>query len=477
MCWLAVLCAGHTTLGQVAPGPAPGGAEDPIPKLLRELKETEPYQRSDKRAQLVKIGPAAVEPLADVLKAFRQEQDANFITHCALALGEIQAVDRAQRRAATDALMVALRAPSSQVQYGAAVALQGLWSEDAASDMEALRVVNAALAASLLEAQPSPSAYGPGLALLRINSPGNSSSVTLTSLTPEELRDEAEAWVADHPDLLPPLADQPWELLLAKVRRDTDPEGRQQAKAILVREKPLAAVDTLARYLKSGKLSTQLWADMADVLTGITGRQFPRTPPAENPGALVDQWMKDQEEYLKGQKGDAYRRYSWQRFERAVARANEDPTQENLQQVERLRTILLHQLDAPADFPQGASVMATGLIEKMLAAKAVFAQALKDLQQATASEQQIVYIGKMQQVTDGEGGKAISRQFLDAVVACTRKQERPLILASLARLLTTITGVPLLFGQDVTAKDVNNIIDQWLEKVRQSEKAEAAGVK
>jgi hypothetical protein len=381
-------------------------------------------------------------------------------------------MDRAQRRAATDGLIGTLRSPSALVQYSTAIALQNLWSEDATSDVEALRAVNAVLAAALFEGPPSQGAYGPGLALLKIN---GEVVATLTSLTPEELVDKVESWVTSHPDLLPPLADQPWGLLLAAVKKNADAARRQEAKTILVREKPLAAVDAIARYLRGGERSTQPWADMADLLTGITGLAFPRTPPAEDLGGVVDKWMKEWDEHLKGQKGDTYRRYSWQRFERGVARANEDPTPENWQAADRLRTILLHELDGPEDIPKDASPPAKGLIEKMLTGKASFAEALKNLQEGAASEQQIVFIGKMEQVADSEGGKAIGRQFLDQVVAYTRKQDRAQIRASLARLLTTVTSVPLLFRPDATPKEVSTLIDQWLEKVRQGEQEVAAG--
>ncbi len=461
------LCVGGATLGQEAVEPA-------VREALLELKRAKPYKRSGQVERIVEFGKAAVPGLVGELRAFQQQADTSYVANCILALGELKGLGTADRKTAMGVLIPALHAQFPQIRYAAALALKQIWTAGEGRDLEALRAVNAALAGSLFDMSVSSESYGPGLALFEINNvdrvtpKAGGPAIRPASLTPEELRDQVESWVAENPDLLPPLDQQPWQLLLATVGRNPDPAARQEARGILVRKRPLLAVDTIARYLRSGTLDAALWRDLADVLAGITGQEFPRTLPPE-PGVVVSRWMQEWEEHLKGRRDEAHRRYSWQRFERAVALARNEPTGARFEEVRHLREILLHQFDALADMPEDASPRARELIEGMLGAKANCVEAVKGLQGDPSDHQKRVYIGRMEQVADSEGGKAIARQFLGELVALARKEESQQILNQVARLLTSITDVPLQLPAELTPAARGKVIEDWLGMVRQYE--------
>jgi len=450
----------------------PEGGADAVEQALSDLKATEPYRRSDKRRELVKLGVAAVPRLVGEVNRFRQETDHNYIANCALALGEIAGVGGPERRAATAALIPALRAPSAEIRYAAAVGLGGLWDGAGQQDVETLRAVNAALVAALFEASVDAEVYGPGPALFEINDIGvpDSGGVSRpTSLAPTELRDQVAAWAATHPEALPPLEQQPWQLLVARITRSADPAVRAEARALLVRVKPLEAVEMLLRYLGSDELAGPLWSELGDILTELTGVEFPPQGSGGERRAAVELWTQRWDEQLKTRRDEAHRAYSWERFERAVARASSAPGVEALERVEQLREILICQFDSLESVPEDASPSARELVEEVLSAKQQFIEALAGLEQASTYGQKLTYVKKLEEVAEGEGGNTIVRQFLDKLTAIMRVEDSDQILNRLARLLTPATGVPLLFDSQFTLRERNNAIDMWLQMVREYE--------
>jgi len=414
--------------------------------------------------------------LAEQVAAFRQETDSNYVANCALALSELTGLSTEDRSSASQALIAALEAPSVQVRYAAATALKELWKKGAAAgERETIRKVNAALVAALFEATTPAEVYGPGLALFEINGIRLSAASTgmqrPASLSPQELKETVARWASDNPQLLPPMEEQPWPLLLATVRLAGTGAARAQARRLLIRRRPLNAVDALIRYLAAPGLSEAMWKELGDILSEISGVPFPPAAATTDREALVALWMKQWDEHLKTQKDEAHRLYSWQRFERAVAASSIEPTDEMLTRLRQLRQIIIWQFDGPDKIPQDASPTAKEMVSEVLQAKARFLAALSGLKQATEHGQKLGYVKKLQEVAQGPDGKIIVRQSLGEFVGILRAEERLQVLNTLAALLTKATGVPLQFPPGQSAEERRNMVDEWLKKVQQYEAA------
>ena len=457
-------------LAPAAHSQAAGGEEGPSPEdLVEDLREADSFARGPILQQITELGEPAVSALTEVVSTWRQAADVDFVAGCILALGEIGA----PARGATDALLEGLTAPSARVRYASAKALGGIWAGGDNGE-ERVKGLNAALlSATYADAYEGrgAEAYAPLMALIRINGIpiDQGGAATLSSVPLAGLRSQVGGYMARNSEILPAFEDQPWELLMAVLLRRPRSKMGRQAKQILVRRKPLVAIESITRTLRRGKVKpgTPRWAELADVLTGISGVRIERDPDGKAAEVVAD-WTDRWLEALQGRSAENYRTYSLHRLERIIDRAKVDPRPEVLEAVETMKSVLLHQLNSPQQLPENISPEVRDLLEHPLGLKQEFAEAVKFFRDNQQAHRRLQSVKKMQRVVDRPEGTRVARQFLDQLVEFSRKEERRQLLVSLARLLRNITGVPIVFGEQ-SREERSRTIDKWLEKVRQQE--------
>lgn len=459
----------HSARGQEA-------EEQPsVRELMEQLAQADSYRRGALIDRMVERGENAVPELTDVVENWRAQPDIGYVTACMLALARMGEA----ARPATDALKEALNAPSSQIRYAAARALGNAWSGSGEAT-DQVRQLNAALLANTYSAaftRRGAEAYGPVLALIQINriSIDKGGKPTVTSVPLQALRQQVGRWMARNPDALPAVEDQPWELLFARLLRQPRSDAGQNAKDLLIRRKALEAIRAITRTLGSDRVrvGTTRWQELADLLTGISGVEMPRDSDMAG-YELVADWSDRWLEALQGRAGEKYRAYSIERFERAISEAKDDPRPEVLNQVEQIKTVLLHQLKSPDQLPENISPEARDLLEKPLAIKGQFATAVKAFAEDEQAHRRLQSVKRMQRLVSENEGPRVARQFLDQLVDFSRKEERRQILVALARLLRNSTGVPIVFGE-LSRDERNQRLDAWVEQVnRQLENREKA---
>jgi hypothetical protein len=449
---------------------AAGREDGPSPEdLVEDLREADSFARGPLLQQITERGEPAVSALTEVVNTWRQAGDVNFVTGCMLVLGEIGE----PARGATDALMEGLTASSARIRYASARALGGIWA-GADNGEERVKNINAALlSATYADAYEGrgAEAYAPIMALIRINDIpiDQGGAATLSSVPLASLRSQVGRYMSQNSEALPAFEDQPWELLMAALLRRPRSQMGRQAKQTLVRRKPLAAIESITRTLRRGRVKpgSNRWAELADVLTGISGVKIERDPEGVAAEVVTD-WTNRWLEALRGRTAEQYRTYSLHRLERIIGRAKVDPSPEVLNAVETMKSVLLHQLESPQQLPENISPEVRDLLEHPLELKQEFAEAVTFFRKNQQAHRRLQSAKKMQRVVDRPEGKRVARQFLEQLVQFARQEERRQILVSLARLLRNITGVPIVFGEQ-SREERSRTIDKWLEKVRQQE--------
>ena len=489
---MATLCLGLAAAARGANGAGDATETSAVPKLLDDLKRTEPYERSSKLDRILKQvekDPELIPTLMKDVAAHRSEPDISYTALCIMALGQLEAT------AATYVLTDVLESRSALCRYAAAVALGDIWQEADESSTDLPRV-NAALMAAMCAAryagEPA-GLYGPGLALGRINGIGEDpskrvsaveASGALQKLSPGDLRKVISLWAARHPQLLPELEDQPWELQLDQVVISrTSAQGRK-AKGLLVRNKPLGAVETVTSYLRRDEeeVPEELWRELGAVLTGITGVAFPGENPTAARNVQVDLWLEQWTDGLKGHKEEPYRRYAFRAFEKLIQELRTYPGPQTAEYVELFKNALLFMLDSPADIPVDASRGAKSLLEVPLSLKRDFQEEIAALNEADTFPAKQQHIAAMKEALDEPVSllvgtqwvldreamalkKEVANQFVGALAAFARKERNVEVLKPLSRLMASISGVPCRLTQS-TDEDRNRAIDKWLESLQ-----------
>ena len=463
LCILALVAmwAGRISWAQVPPV---GEIDPEVQEALEKLKATEPYKRNEVVKEIVKLGPRAVPGLVAAVDTFRQETDTHYVASCIRALGRISGLAAPQRLAATEALIPAMQAPHPQIPYAAATALGSIWSAGGTDQIDTLREVNATLAAAVLERPPDARTYAPALALIEINGIETPTIRKPSSLPTAVLSEVCQAWVARSPQLLPPLREQPWPLLLARLAKGESAAAQQEGKEALVLVKPLPVVDRILEMLRDETTSPPLWGELADVIGAVSGVTYPKGTGPEDWAAVADNWMAKWDQALKGRKDDAHRLYSWQRLEGAIDRARGDTSPGTAERLAALRSVLIHQLDSPEDMPADSAPRTREMLEKPLVAKQGILGALADLRAAVRPDEKMVAIDRIRDLADTDELKAITLLHLDALVAAAREEDRRdrEVLDAYAGLLTALTGVPLNLRQGDELKR-REAIDAWLK--------------
>ncbi|MHC4789143.1 MAG: hypothetical protein ACYS8K_08095, partial [Planctomycetota bacterium] len=149
-------------LSRVALGQGTASPEE-VRAALNALRAAPSDEVVQKRAAVVQMGELAIEPLVEAVQQRQGIADDIFVGQCIIALGELKA------REATQALIDALESNDLQIAYLAASALGTIWEGKGATD-EGARQVNGALLALMHSDVPPATFYGPGLALIKVNS-------------------------------------------------------------------------------------------------------------------------------------------------------------------------------------------------------------------------------------------------------------------------------------------------------------------
>ena len=436
--------------------------------LLNRMREADPAETGDIIARVAELGEGAVPALSETVAEWKEIDDTGFVVSCLLALSQIGPA----AQPATETIADTLNSSHPGIQYAASRALRSIW-DDAEPDDEDLRSINASLLASLYRSN-GPRLYGPALALIQINrisvDMGDYTGTDPSSLPPRELRGQLERWAADNPNRFPPVAEQPWELLLARLLRQPGSATSQRAKTVLIERQSLVAVDPLLRVLPRASDQPERWAALAELLSEITGVSL-NTDAPENQQAATDRvqdWRNRWSQALKERKDSKHRAYTWQRLETMLAEMQREPTEELRRQIHRLHAVILQQFDSPENIPPTATEMARQYVRGPLAMKQRFAEALQSFREAEQTEQKLSNIKKMRDLIATQRGREVGRQFLPQLLVPARNEQSPRVLEPLGRLLTTLTEVPIHFGQPTMEKR-KQAIEQWLLDVQQRE--------
>ncbi|MFW6044886.1 MAG: HEAT repeat domain-containing protein [Planctomycetota bacterium] len=455
------------SLSVIFPGAAVSQEEDAekASDLVEQLKEADSYQRGRIINEISESGDEAVPPLLEVVQSWRGRTDNQFVSGCMLALGRIGG----PAREATDHLLEALTATDARLRYSAAKALGEIWKGEGGG--EDVREVNAALLAcfySIAYEDRGVEAYAPAFSLIVINEIdvdlGGAASVASVPL--QGLRNQVGRWAAKKPNSLPPFEEQPWELLFTYILNRPGSEAAQEAQEVLNRRKPLMAVDAIIRTLAGGriKVGSERWQQLARVVTGISGVSMPEDSE-ENPASVVEDWSARWLDDLRDRTGEKHREYTLNKFERTIKEAGANPTEEALDEIEKMKSVLLVQLEGPDDLPEDLSPEAHQMLQKPMKIKHQLAQAVQKFSENEEAHRRLQTVKRMQRIVDRREGTRVGRQFLDELVEFAREERRRHVLADLSDLLRDIGGMPVvLTEQDQDEK--NKRLEEWLEQVR-----------
>lgn len=452
---LSLTCT--TALGQAGGGARPQTAGD----LLRDIKEAANFERGDQRQRLVEAieqaeGDTAGQMLQEVIAEVQnrhQTDDANFVGHCIIALGE------AGTRAATDTLLDALQDQNLQTAYQAAVALGRIWEGDRLTSPEAVQV-NVALLARFYSPLPDLFIYGPGVAICRINNIMDVERVG--QRTPQQLRSDVDAWLVNNTAGLPSTNNWPWQLLLRRAIVTDDAAERQTAVQSLLEKRALGPVGPILDVLAREEAPEQLRSSLADLLGQVTGVPYPPAGQSENSAQqAVARWRQMWFERLKTQTDEKYIDYAWTELENALRRYEQQPSDEAAQRVTNLRSVVVYQLPGPGAIPQQASPEARELMTEPLRSKRTIATALEVLEDGESTDfAKANALEDIEREVARDHGPVVGEQFLQPLARVAATETNTMFTSRLGNILWAVSGVPLQLDAP-SAETRANRLREW----------------
>jgi len=436
-----------------------GITAESVRRAMEALEKAPRYERTEKRGELVEAGQVAITPLGDVVKGHGEAEDANYVGHCILALGELKA------REATDVLIDALGSSNMQLAYWSANALGQIWEGLGASEPQA-RQVNAALLAVLYSDMPDTFAYGPGLALIKINNIG---ATRPESMGPEELRSVVDAWLASNMGSLPPADQQPWQLNLRAVLTSQDDATRQNALQALRQKRELGPVKPMLEVLgdeQSG--SAPVRQALGQLLGELTGVPFPpvvQDSPADA-ASQVQAWRMQWFVELTKHTEPKYVAYCWRQLENSVREYAADPGETTARPIAYYRAALLHQVPDAEAIPATASPKAKELLTDPLETKKKIVDAVTGLEGNPAAYEKKPLLDVIEEeLRDEEKTKYardVAAMFLPRLARLAREERNADVADTYGDLLSMISRIPP--GLDHPQLDVRQArLDQWLQ--------------
>ena len=415
-----------------------------VDDALSNLMNTAPADRMSAREAVEEFGNQAVQPLIDEVQAYEPDGDANYVANCAIALGNLGDT------AATNALLDAMDYEDKQVAYQAARALGKIYSQGDAE--ERVTEVNGALAAVVYRHYPQPMALGAGIALAQVN--GLTQRPTAASLE-EDLYPAITQWMADNPDQLPPVDDQPWPLLLQTFVDGQQSDRRSRAREVLAGTQPLEATDVIRDILRGRRsdISDERWTELAELLGDITGVKVPQDGSRQE---RLDAWMAAWKRELKTRTGGRFRDYCWQMLEEKIRAFKRNPNDEMREEVNTYKEILLSQTDSPDQIPDWASETSAELLERPIELKQQVSDALQNIDADTAAYRKIAELSQVRSVANNEQGPPVIRMFAQRLVQMARQEQNEDVLALLSTILTRMSEIPI----DLSKEDA---LQEWLD--------------
>jgi len=436
-----------------------GVTVESVRRAMEALQKAPRYERTEKRSELVKAGQLAITPLIEVVKGREDAEDANYVGHCVLALGELKA------REATDLLIGALGTSNVQLAYWSATALGQIWEGLGASEPQA-RQVNAALLAALYSDMPDAFAYGPGLALIKINNIG---ATRPESMAPEELRTAVDAWLAGNMGSLPPADRQPWQLNLRAVLTSRDEATRQDALQALRQKRELGPVEPMLEILEDEQSgSAPVRQALGQLLGELTGVPFPPDVQDSAPDAAsqVREWRREWLAELTKHTEPRYVAYCWRELENSLREYAADPGETTARPIVYYRTALLHQVPDAEAIPATASPKAKELLTDPLKTKKKIADAVVGLEGNPADYEKRPLLDVIkEELRDEEKAKYardVAAMFLPRLARLAREERNANVADTYGDLLSMISRIPP--GLDHPQLDVRQArLDQWLQ--------------
>jgi HEAT repeat protein len=430
-----------------------------VESALQQLRDAPNVERSQKRAALVALGQNAVAPLIAQVKQLYGTENTSLLINCIRALGELKAQE------ATAPLMEVLNGSDVRLVYFAAEALGRIW-EGKGADTPQGKQLNAALLAVLYSGLGPELVFAPGIALVRVN------SIPLQraeSLSAEELLSGIDAWVNGNSNAVPPVADQPWQLLLRTILTSRDAATRASATQALVQKRDLSPVEMILDALAAQQQpSDQVRQELAGLLNQLTGEPFPveaASSPA-TPAAQVEAWRARWLARLKKETQPAALTLAWNELERSLRKYYvEKPTGEAAAVVVDYRNVVVHQLSDPSGMPASASPKAKELLTPALESKKRIAEAVASLEGTPSGLTKQVELGAIWEEARKPHSQQVCIQFLGRLVRLARAEAEDTVVVQMGNLLGLISGVPCtLDGR--TVEERSKQLDEWINTIR-----------
>jgi hypothetical protein len=448
---MAALCLGFgQARAQVTVTPAD------VRNALEELREAPAYERSDKRQDVVKMGELAVDPLIEVVQAHREAGDANFVGQAIIALGELKA------ERATDPLTDVLGSTNLQLVYLAAAALGEVW--EGKGGQEEAREANAALMGALLADAPPVAAYGPALALVKIN---GIPVQRPESQEADALAQEIAAWFSANTAALPPAQERPWLVNVYMIFSTQEVAERRAAIEALRQERSLAPVATIASALADEQsVAGALRGELGTLLGELTGVPFPPEglPTDASAAEQVYAWKWDWLDELRRNSDEKHVRYAWQQLERTLRSYSNSPSEEAAEEVKYYRAALISQLPNLDALPRTASSGVRELLKAPLSIKSKMADAVEQLEREPGDFEKLTQLEIVLEEADREFGKEVGLLFLGRLYALAYEEVNLNIAKQYGAALTKISTIPC----DMSAVSLDGRrerLDRWRDEV------------
>jgi hypothetical protein len=435
-----------------------GAPTDTAQAALEALKSAPSQDRPAKRAALVALGSAAVDPLVAVVTKHREASDTNCIGHCLIALGELKAEE------ATSALMDVLQSHYMQFAYEAASALGSIWQGKGSSGEQA-KLVNAALLGMLHSDVPDAALYGPGLALVKIN---DIPIQRPEGKTEQELAQAVDDWFAQNPDALPSPDKRPWQLNLLTVLNSDDYGVRQVALDALRQSGQLGPVEPMLSVLaEEGSATEAAREELAGLLGELTGIPFP--PPSENPEAdPVVAWRWLWFAALSKETDERHVAYAWGQLEASLRGYFEDPNDDAAGPVKFFRAVLIYQLADPSAIPAGATPRARDLLSKPLGIKKRLADAVAVLESKPGGFEKATQLDIIQtEIGRSKAAREVGLLFLSRLSGLAREEADAQAAKQMGAILSKLSGIPCDLERSTLEKR-REVLDKWEETVRRT---------
>ncbi len=458
-----ILCASWTVaVGQEA-ATSGSGVSDP----LSALRATSHFERGKVRARLVRQVQQDQPETADqivqaALAEFQgrhESDDVNLVGHCILLLGELKAEQ------ATDPLLEALEDADLQISYQAATALGVIWEGRGGSGAE-VQKVNLALAAKLYGEVPNLLVPAPGIALCRINNilPADQAG----GLSVDQLRARVDQWVAANGSSLPPLLEQPWQMVLRLGLTTQDTAERDRAIAALRDKGDLEPIEPILGALVSSDTPDSLRTELAALLGALTG--LPYAPPEGTPPwtqAAVSAWRAGWYKEVRQRADQKHADYVWHELEGALRSYLANPSDAAAARVADLRAALLYLLPDPDAVPVAASATVKEFLTEPLTSKGLIADNLTTLQNAQAGDlERKMALDVIRGEVKLPHGPVVGAQFVNPLVAIAYNEANTTLATLIGEILSEITRIPLQLNAS-TLDSRRAALRKWIEKARE----------